>query len=80
MGVAETEALVARLKGGVGKAITEDREPADAELVDLIDLVGGMAINLARIAEREPQTTVTFDPAAIAAALDRADRQRNRKA
>lgn len=52
MGVDETKALVAKIKAGIGVAITADREPTDAELLDVLDLVGGMAVNLATIAER----------------------------
>lgn len=79
MGVAETEALVAKLKGGVGKAIAEDREPTVAELGDVLDLIGDMAVNLARIAEREPQVTVNLDPQAIGQIVERSIQRHGRK-
>lgn len=52
MGLAETQTVAARVRDGIGQALVQDREPTNGEISDVLALLCGMAVNLARIAER----------------------------
>lgn len=55
-----TRELVARIKANLTKRIAENAEPTDEDISDLLELVGGMAINLAIIANNVDSIDTRF--------------------